>query len=70
MKSKKNWTEPIFVTERILTGIRDEGTPDCNLGFYDTFDLLITKKNVPDARKWQPVLFWSRNGYPKGLLRF
>ena len=27
---------------RILTGIRDEGTPDCNLGYYDTYDLLIT----------------------------
>ena len=27
---------------RILTGIRDEGTPDCNLGYYDTFELLVT----------------------------
>ena len=25
-----------------MTGIPDEGTPDCNLGYYDTFDLLIT----------------------------
>ena len=25
----------------ILTGICDEGTPDCNLAYYDTFDLLI-----------------------------
>ena len=25
-----------------MTGIRDEWTPDCNLGYYDTFDLLIT----------------------------
>ena len=25
-----------------MTGIRDEGTPDCNIGYYDTFDLLIT----------------------------
>ena len=29
---------------RILTGIRDEGTPDFNLGYYDTFDHLITHK--------------------------
>ena len=27
-----------------MTGIRDEGTPDCNLGYYDTFDLLIKKR--------------------------
>ena len=27
---------------RILTGIRDEGSPDCNFGYYDTFDLLVT----------------------------
>ena len=31
---------------RILTGIRNEGTPDCNLGYYDTFDLLITSINA------------------------
>ena len=24
--------------------IHDEGTHDCNLGYYDTFDLLITLK--------------------------
>ena len=28
-----------------LTDIRDEGTTDCNLGYYDTFDLLVTHKN-------------------------
>ena len=28
-----------------MTGKRDEGTPDYNLGYYDTFDLLITLKN-------------------------
>ena len=26
------------------TGIRDERTPGCNLGYYDTLDLLITLK--------------------------
>ena len=25
----------------ILTRIRDEGTPDFNLGYYDTFDILL-----------------------------
>ena len=24
--------------------MRDKRTPDCNLGYYDTFDLLITSK--------------------------
>ena len=28
----------------ILTDIRDEGTPGCSFGYYDTFDLLITIK--------------------------
>ena len=25
----------------VLTGIRDDDTPHCNLGYNDTFDLLI-----------------------------
>ena len=29
---------------RITTEVRDEGIPDCNLGYYDSFDLLIILK--------------------------
>ena len=29
---------------RITTEVRDEGIPDCNLGYYDSFDLLIIFK--------------------------
>ena len=32
----------------ILTGIHDEGTHDYNLGYYDTFDLLITFKKIKE----------------------
>ena len=47
---------------RILTGYCDEVTPDCNLGYYDTFDFLIVKK------KHSNVIFFSEFEIPNPVV--
>ena len=44
-----------------MTGIRDEGTHDCNLGYYDTFDLPIILKKRKLAERVRTKEIQSTN---------
>ena len=53
-----------------MTGIHDEGTHDCNLGYYDTFDLLITlKKRRKKRKKAEGLVLQIENGWLQNVGR-
>ena len=53
----------------MLTGIHDEGTHDCNLGYHDTFDLLITLKKEKKRKKAEGLDLQIENGWLQNVGR-